>query len=141
MNPISYNWVIFAVAFLLGVVGCEETTYREIPIDGVPTCEGSFLLQPVALAYESNGVSGQLVLSGHQSELSDPQGLTVTEEELEYTLRFGLCRNRMDNESGTYACGAIDWYDSATVVLDGADPSARVSVPPPPTSDCLTVAN
>lgn len=95
-------------------------------------CEAQGFVRPIAVDLSSDSFQVREVFIGAPGK--DGPGVSIPDEQHEYSLRFGVCRNRRDPQGGNYHCGEVDWYKSK-VFIDPAE-SEQVEVPSPPAMVC-----
>lgn len=96
---------------------------------------GELARTPLMVELTSGDATARELFTGHSSELARPPAIDLPDGRREWEVRFGVCRNAMGGESGTYNCGEVDWYGSETVEIDTA--TGSIAVPAPPMSACL----
>ncbi len=128
-------WESATEALLRTPVNCMATIWATSLRICLPRCApGVMLNRPVVVELTSGDSRVQKYFTG----AGTTESILIPEGERDWTVRFGLCRERTAALKSSYQCNPVDWYDERSVTLDPGTPGTTLSVPTPPKRDCRT---
>lgn len=128
-----------STAFVLAIIGpllaistggCDDkTTFRQVPLSGVPQCDQSgglnLLKQPLTVSIKHDDGHLQQVLTGAE----DLPKVSLPMDERQFEIRVGRCSAATDPSSPSYSCGSPNWLGEAkTVELDPTSKTATIAL-------------
>ena len=131
------NVVLLPLLLLAGLSCNDKTTFRQVPIDGLPRCAkpNEMLIRPVIVEVEHDDGHGSQYYVG--TEASPTFSLAERKDRLR--VRVGLCGPVPSDSPPTIRCENPAWVGAPVeVTLDARDPAARLAVSVPGQHACQT---